>query len=271
VANPEHVEQCLKHGIDVLWVGARTTGNPFSVQAIAEALKGVDIPVMIKNPMNPDLELWIGAVERLNRAGIKRLAAIHRGFGYFKVDMYRNTPSWAIPIELKRRIPDIPIICDPSHICGRTDLLLTVAQKALDLLYDGLMIEVHINPKAALSDANQQLRPEELGDLMRRLQVKRSSSSSAEFLAQISSLRKEIDEIDSRLIELLAKRMEIVERIGICKKRNNVALFQPSRWEEMVKERIRIAAGWNLPEELILRLFQCIHEESINLQDKMKD
>ena len=268
VANPRHVEECLKYGIDLLWVGARTSANPFSVQAIAEALKGVDIPVLVKNPVNPDLELWIGAIERLHRAGLERLAAIHRGFCTYRTDEYRNTPLWRLAIELRRRIPGLPIICDPSHICGKTELLLSVAQKALDLLYSGLMIEVHINPACARSDAKQQLTPDQFGDLIRKLKRRSATSSSEEYLAQIAFLRKEIDDIDRRFIELLARRMDIARQIGAYKGRNNISLFQPNRWSEIVESRTRAGREGGLSEEFILKVFHHVHEESIRSQEQ---
>ncbi len=267
VANPGHVEECLKHGIDILWIGARTSANPFSVQAIAEALKGVKIPVLVKNPISPDVELWIGAIERLHRAGLRSLAAIHRGFCTFREDAYRNTPLWRIAIELKRRVPGLPIICDPSHICGKKELLLSVAQKAMDLLYDGLMIEAHIDPKSALSDAKQQITPDELGDLISRLKPKTASTDSEELRIQISYLRKEIDDIDQQIINLLGKRMEISKQLGEYKKRNDIALFQPDRWREIVETRTKAGIANNLPEDLILKIYQYIHEESIRAQE----
>lgn len=267
VATPMHVEECLRHGIDLLWIGARTTTNPFAVQEIADALRGIDIPVMVKNPMSPDLGLWIGALERVNQAGITRLAAIHRGFCSFNEKIYRNKPEWWIPIELRRKIPNLPMICDPSHICGRTDLLPGIIRKAMDLLFDGLMIECHINPKAALSDAEQQVTPEELGILLDRLNVKKVSTDDPQYLRNIAHLRSMIDEVDEQIMELLMQRMKISTEIGRLKKRNNIAILQPGRWEKMLRDRTESAKVKGLSEDFILRLYQSIHEESILCQE----
>lgn len=268
VATPEHVEECLEHYIDILWIGARTTVNPFAVQAIADALKGVDIPVMIKNPINPDIELWIGAFERLNKAGIKKLVAIHRGFSSYRKSEFRNTPNWRIPIELKRRVKNLPIICDPSHICGNVELLQPVAQEAMDLLFDGLMIEVHENPIVALSDAKQQITPKQLGDLLDTLKIKTPEVSNKETINKIKELRKEIDDVDSNIIQLLAKRMGISNQIGEYKRSSNVSSFQPGRWEEIIESRVKDGVNKNLGEEFVLRVYQMIHEESIRQQEE---
>ena len=259
VASPEHVAACLKNGIDIIWIGARTTVNPFSVQALADALKGIDIPVMVKNPINPDLDLWIGALERLNQAGITKLAAIHRGFSSYRKTAYRNVPNWAIPLELKRRFPALPLICDPSHICGTTELLASVAQEAIDLLYDGLMTEVHVNPVAALSDALQQITPEQYGSLIKSLKPKKPSTANQELYRQIIYLRKEIDEVDGQIIEMLGKRMEISRTLGIVKNKDAVAVYQPDRWSEIVKSRIEAGIRKNLSEEFINQIYQLIH------------
>jgi chorismate mutase len=266
VATQRHVEKCLEYGIDMLWIGARTTVNPFAVQAIADALRGVDIPVLIKNPINPDVELWIGAIERINQAGISKIAAIHRGFSSFKKSEYRNKPNWEIPIELRRRIPNLPIICDPSHICGNRELLLSVSQTAMDLLFDGLIIESHIDPSCALSDAKQQLKPEALGDLLNKLKFKKKITEDANFHIQINRLREEIDEIDYQLIDILAKRMEIAKTIGQVKKKVKVSILQPDRWTHIVKNRIEAGKKQNLSEEFILEVFREIHQESIHNQ-----
>lgn len=269
VASPKQVDECLKHEIDILWIGARTTPNPFAVNDIAESLKGVDIPVMVKNPINSDLQMWIGAIERLNLAGISKLIAIHRGFSSYKRNLYRNQPLWHLPIELKRLIPDIPIICDPSHICGKSELIPEIAQKAMDLLFDGLMIEVHINPKEALSDAQQQLTPKEFGNLLKTLKFKRAFTSSQHFISHISFLRKVIDELDMQIIELLARRMEISKKIARLKKRNNISILQPNRWDKIVKSRTKEGRNKNLSEDFIFHTFQYIHEESIRQQEEV--
>jgi chorismate mutase len=271
VANPEHIEACLKHGVDVLWIGARTTPNPFAVQAIADALKGVDVPVLIKNPVNPDLDLWLGAIERLNNAGLKKLGVIHRGFSTTKKVLYRNAPNWKIPIELKRQIPGIPILCDPSHICGKTDLLFSIAQEALDLLYDGLMIEVHIHPEKALSDSEQQITPAQFKSLISRLTVKRESSDDSEFLARLKELRVEVDNIDEHVIRLIGKRMEIVRKMGDIKRRRNISTLQPQRWLEILTSRQTVGKDYDLSEEFIFQLFQSIHEEAIRHQESEKE
>lgn len=268
VAVPMHVEICLSHEIDVLWIGARTTANPFSVQAIADALKGVDIPVMVKNPVSPDLGLWIGALERLHNAGITQLAAIHRGFSMADDGKYRNRPSWHIPIELKRRMPDLPIICDPSHICGKRELLQHVSQEAIDLLFDGLMIEVHPDPDNAMSDNEQQLTPEGFGKLIASLESKKESVDDPDFQKQLSIFRENIDTIDSELIKLLGKRMQIVEEIGKFKKSQKVTVFQPSRWEEILKSRVDEAAKYNLSPAFMKQIYQFIHEEAVRHQEE---
>lgn len=269
VATPEHVERCLKHEIDVLWIGARTTSNPFSIQAIAESLRGVDIPVMVKNPISPDIELWIGAFERLNRVGITRLAAIHRGFSSSVNGIYRNSPNWRIPIELRRRIPRLPIICDPSHICGKRELLFSVAQKAVDLLYSGLMIEVHTNPDDALSDREQQITPDEFNNLIVNLKPKKVSTNRREYRLHITHLRKRIDEIDYRIIKLLAKRMGIVSEIGLYKKKHGISILQPGRWDDILKNRIKIGADNRLAKEFIQQIYHYIHEEAIRHQGEV--
>jgi chorismate mutase len=266
VANPKHVDECLKHEIDILWIGARTTVNPFSVQAIADALNGVDIPVMVKNPVNPDIDLWIGALERLNGAGIKKLAAIHRGFSTIYNSPYRNNANWKIPIELRTRIPNLPLICDPSHICGNRRLLLSVAQKAMDLLFDGLMIECHIDPKSALSDARQQVTPDQLGDLLSRIVLKTIYSHDQEFELFIKRSREEIDDIDYQIIDLFGRRMEVAKEIGRYKSRENISILQPERWKEIVESRIKAGRERNLSEHFVLRVYEYIHEEAIRQQ-----
>lgn len=268
-AVPEHVELCLKQGIDMLWIGARTTSNPFAVQSLADALKGVDIPVLVKNPMNPDLNLWVGALERLHQAGVKRLGAIHRGFSIYEQARFRNQPLWRIPIEMKRLNPRVPLICDPSHICGNRELILSVAQNAMDMLFDGLMIEVHLNPPAALSDAEQQITPGDYRQLMSRLKVKKSTCGENESWEHIRGIRKEIDTLDAQILVLLAKRMNQSKRIALHKMKDNIAIFQPERWEEVVKSRTGDGLNRNLSEEFVLRLYQLIHEESLRIQEEV--
>lgn len=269
VATPKHVEECLKHNIDILWIGARTTSNPFAVQDIADALQGTDVPVLVKNPINPDIELWHGAVERLVQAGVKKIGVIHRGFSTYEKTAFRNQPIWRIPIEMKRRNPQLPMLCDPSHICGNTELLLAVAQSAMDLLFDGLMIEVHINPPAALSDAQQQLTPEEYGHLLERLKIKKASSESVDFLENINTLRQEIDKIDRQILDLLAMRMDNARKIAFHKMKNNIAILQPTRWEEIIKSRVKEGVEKKLAEDFVTRLYQFIHEESIRQQEQV--
>lgn len=269
VAVPGHVEQCLKHGIDILWIGARTTSNPFAVQSLADALQGVDVPVLVKNPINPDVELWDGAVERLIQAGIKKLAVIHRGFSTYEKTVFRNQPIWRIPIEMRRRRPGIPMLCDPSHICGSTELLLSVAQSAMDLLFDGLMIEVHINPSAALSDVKQQVIPDEYHRLISKLKIKKVSSDSLDFMQHMNLLRNDIDQIDSQILQLLAQRMEKAKKIAFQKMKNNISIYQPDRWKEVIKTRIKEGLDNNLAEDFISKLYQLIHEESIRMQEQV--
>jgi chorismate mutase len=263
VASVEHVQEALEHQIDILWIGARTTANPIVITALADALRGIDIPVMVKNPINPDIGLWLGALERFAHAGITRLAAIHRGFSTENRGKYRNEPVWRIPLELKRQVPSIPLICDPSHITGSADLLLTVAQNALDLLFDGLMIETHITPAAALSDAQQQITPAQLKDLLGRLVRRNPSSSSDEYRAEVSSLRHELDEIDAGIIHLLSSRMETARKIAHVQKRNNVAVFQPDRWEETLRNRTLDGEKKGLDREFVMQLYGLIHEEAL--------
>ncbi|HEY6162981.1 MAG TPA: chorismate mutase [Bacteroidia bacterium] len=269
VANAQHVEEALEHGVDILWIGARTTVNPFSVQEIADALKGVDVPVMVKNPLNPDIQLWIGALERINQAGIKKLVAIHRGFYTGVKTQYRNQPQWEIPIELKSIFPQLPIVCDPSHICGRTDILQQVAQKALDLDMAGLMIESHINPGAALSDAKQQVTPARLGELLNSLTVRTSGSLNPEFTDQLAQLRVLIDEIDEDLLEILAKRMEVIEKIGEYKRDNNVTILQLERWLEILRTRTASGISKGMKKDFIEKICTLLHKESIRRQTEV--
>jgi chorismate mutase len=269
VATAAHVEQCLKAGIDILWVGARSTVSPFVVQEIADALRGTDVRVMIKNPINPDLQLWIGAIERMLEAGLTKIAAIHRGFSQYEKNTYRNAPNWNIPLELKRAFPDLPLLCDPSHICGSKDLVPHISQKALDLNFDGLMLETHVNPSLALSDKDQQLSPEELSSLLNLLVVRDAESFNPAFIDQLKSLRSSIDKIDYEILELLASRSKLVHEIGLFKKENNITIFQPERWAEVVATRKQYGAEIHLSEELILDLVKNIHRESISIQTKV--
>jgi chorismate mutase len=269
VANAAHVEACLKAGVDILWVVARTTVNPFSVQEVADALKGVDIPVMVKNPVNPDLELWIGALERLNKAGITKLAAIHRGFSSSEKGPFRNAPLWDMPIELKTRIPDLDIICDPSHISGNRDLIGLISQKALDLDMVGLMIESHINPDAAWSDAKQQVTPATLAKIVDSLVVRNVSSDNKTFKDTLSILREQIDVLDDEIMQKLAARMKISEKIGQYKKENNVTILQVTRWEEIIQTRIALGKAMGLNEEFTNDLLKLIHHESIQVQTRV--
>lgn len=269
VANAAHVEACLKAGVDILWVGARTTVNPFSVQEVADALKGVNIPVMVKNPVNPDLELWIGALERLSRAGITTMAAIHRGFSSFEKGPFRNAPMWNLAIELKTKLPDLEIICDPSHISGNRELIGLVAQKALDLDMAGVMIESHINPDAAWSDAKQQVTPAALGKIVDSLVVRTVSSDNKSFKDTLSVLREQIDQLDDDIMQKLASRMKISEKIGQYKKDNNVTILQVNRWEEIIKTRVIMGKAMGLDEGFTRDLLRLVHHESIQVQTKI--
>jgi chorismate mutase len=266
VANAKHVEAALKAGVDILWIGARSTVSPFVVQEIADALQGVDIPVMIKNPINPDLDLWIGAIERINHAGIHKIAAIHRGFSTYEKNIYRNVPNWNIPLELKRLIPNIPLFCDPSHICGSLDLIQHISQKALDLNFDGLMIESHIDPHHALSDKDQQLSPAALGAILEQLIIRSSTSTDQVFIDNLKKLRNDIDKIDYEMLELVAARNKIIEAIGVYKKENNITIFQPERWAEIVDTRKQYGEEIKLSDELIMDLIKAIHREAIAIQ-----
>jgi chorismate mutase len=271
VASPYHVEKALEYGIDILWIGARSTVNPFTVQEIANVLKGVDIPVLVKNPVNPDLALWIGALERINQAGIKRLGAIHRGFSNFNDQTYRNSPLWQIPLELKTRYPAIPLINDPSHICGKRDLIPMIAQMALDLDMDGLIIESHIHPDEAWSDAAQQLTPDDLGVLLEQLHVPNSSAENPIFKSKLELIREQIDEVDRALLSTLRQRMKLVEQAGVYKKENDVPLFQLERWKKVFESRPEWAVQMKLNPDFIKELFQIIHVESIKVQAELME
>ncbi|MCF6365997.1 MAG: bifunctional 3-deoxy-7-phosphoheptulonate synthase/chorismate mutase type II [Bacteroidales bacterium] len=270
-ATPEHVELCLRNNdaVDILWIGARTTANPFSVQTIADALKGVDIPVMVKNPLNPDIKLWAGAIERLKKAGIKNIAAIHRGFYPFEKISLRNLPKWELAIEIKSIFPDMPVINDPSHISGKRKYIQEIAQKALNLNLDGLMIETHIEPENALSDSKQQLTPAALIDLLNNLTFRKSSSDNTDFLTKLDQYRDQIDSIDYQMLELLSKRMKIVENIGKYKLNNGVTIFQLKRWLEMSKTRNEFGKSIGLDKNFIKRMLQLVHRESIRQQSEV--
>lgn len=269
VANAQHVEECLAHGIDVLWIGARTTANPFSVQEIADALHGVDIPVLVKNPINPDLKLWIGAFERLHSAGIRRLAAIHRGFSSYGDSAYRNAPRWQIAIDLMQTFPNLEVLCDISHICGRRDTLAETAQMAYDLNYDGLMVEVHPAPDEAWSDAAQQITPAQFEQMTRALVRRSLTADDPDFLASIENYRRAIDEIDEEIIALIARRMELVRDIGLIKKEKNVAVLQPERFRALREALLLRGQKNELSAEFIALLLEAIHQESINQQERL--
>ena len=268
VANFKHVYDSLKAGVDILWIGARTTSNPFAVQEIADVLKGLDIPVLIKNPVNPDVDLWIGAIERFQNAGLTNIGAIHRGFSGFEKSIYRNTPQWQIPIELKTRIPGIPLICDPSHIAGNRELIHSLSQKALDLNFDGLMIETHPNPDNAWSDAKQQITPGSLKDLLNKLIIREEKPKGIS-LETIEDLRFKIDECDDELLNILERRMQLVDNIGLYKKENNMTILQPGRWDQVLGKSIEKGLQKNLNEEFISDIFRIIHQESINKQTEI--
>ena len=265
VANTKHAEIALKEGANVLWIGARTTVNPFAVQEIADSLKGTQIPVMIKNPVNPDLNLWIGAFERMQQAGINDLVAIHRGFSVYKHEVYRNVPNWEIPIALKQELPTIPLICDPSHIAGRTDLLLEVSQKAMDLNYAGLMIETHPSPENAWSDAKQQITAKGLTDLLNAL-ILRTRQSDNFTTEELELFRKKVAELDSTMFELLSERMKISELIGKFKKDNNITILQEEHWKNLLDSRLKLAHELQLSSEFVRSILDAIHLESITRQ-----
>jgi chorismate mutase len=269
VANANHVEHALEHNVDILWIGARTTVSPFIVQEIAEALKGTDKPVLIKNPVNPDLSLWLGAVERFYKADVKNLGVIHRGFSTYQKTRYRNNPEWQLPIDLQNRFPDLPLILDPSHIAGKRDIIFDLCQTGLDLNFDGLMVETHHDPDNAWSDAAQQITPSDLIQYMEDLKIRKETSAEAEFNNNINTLRTQIDVIDHQLIEILGKRMKVSDGIGNLKKANNVSVLQTKRWNEILGKMILEGEQHNLSEEFVLRMFKAIHQESINHQEKI--
>ncbi|TVZ58772.1 3-deoxy-D-arabinoheptulosonate-7-phosphate synthase [Flavobacteriaceae bacterium MAR_2010_105] len=269
VANKAHVELALEHDIDLLWIGARSTVSPFIVQEIADALKGTDKIVLVKNPVNPDLPLWLGAIERLASADIKKLGVIHRGFSTYEKTKYRNNPEWQLPIELQTKFPDLPLINDPSHITGKRDMIFDVSQTALDLNFDGLMIETHNNPDKAWSDAAQQVTPKALVQIMKDLKIRKETDPEAEYNTSLNNLRAQIDVIDNQIIEVLGKRMKVADSIGLLKKQKNVAVLQSKRWNEILGKMVLEGEEKGLSEEFILKMFKAIHQESINHQEKI--
>lgn len=270
VASEKHVAECMKHGIDLVWIGARTTANPFLVQEIADALKGTDIPVLVKNPVNADLDLWIGALERLNLAGIKKLGVIHRGFSTFDKIQYRNDPQWQVAIELRSRYPELPFFVDPSHMGGSRDYILEISQRSLDLGFEGLMIESHCNPSVALSDAKQQLTPAELKDLLHnQIVVRDKDSDSPEWRENIDQLRVKIDVIDENILYALGSRMNVSRQIGEYKKSNNVAIIQPARWDALIGKVVEKGKEYGLPEKFLNDVFNAIHEASVEIQNEI--
>jgi chorismate mutase len=269
VATAKQVEDALHFNVDVLWLGARTTVNPFSVQEIADALRGVDVPVLIKNPINPDLELWTGAVERVAKAGIKQIGLIHRGFSSYGNTEYRNAPMWHLVIEMKRRNPELMMINDPSHICGRRDILLDVAQKAIDLDFDGLMIESHIDPDHAWSDAKQQVTPERLAEMLNAIKWRSEDVPSESFHAALDKLREQINHVDDELMQLLGQRMKIADQIGEYKKNNSVTILQTNRWNQILERAFNRGDNLGLSREFVTKYLDAVHMESINRQNKI--
>jgi chorismate mutase len=271
VATAKHVEDCLAFGIDILWVGARTTGNPFSVQEIANALRGVDVPVLVKNPIHPELELWVGAVERLQKAGLTHVGLIHRGFSSYGNTDFRNAPMWHLPIEMKRRLPELPLLCDPSHICGRRDTLAAVAQQALNLGFDGNMLESHIDPDHAWSDAKQQITPETLRDLIEDLVWRHESTDKRDYLTALASFREQINQLDAEVMQLLGRRMAVAEKIGQYKKDNDITILQTARFNEVLEHAFRQGASVGLTHEFVEQYFAAVHLESINRQNRVME
>lgn len=269
VANAQHAKLALEFDIDIIWIGARTTVNPFAVQELADALQGTDKIVLVKNPINPDLALWIGAIERLYKAGIKNLGAIHRGFSSYKKTKYRNNPQWQIPIDLKNQYPTLPIICDPSHICGEREGIFDVSQMALDLKFEGLMIETHFDPDNAWSDAKQQITPKRLKEITEELRVRKPRFEEENAQNKLTALRKEINVLDNQLIDLLSDRMSVVEKIGKAKKDANVAILQRTRWQEVIKGVVELGKEQGLSTDFVERVFKAIHQESIQHQEKI--
>ncbi len=271
VATAKQVEDALSFDVDVLWIGARTTVNPFSVQEVADALRGVDIPVLIKNPINPDIELWMGAVERIEKAGIKQVGLIHRGFSSYGNTEYRNAPMWHLAIEMKRRNPGMLLICDPSHISGRRDILQAVSQQAINLDYDGLMIESHINPDAAWSDAKQQITPAVLSVLLDAIEWRKEDINSPEFHAALEKLRQQINHLDDELMQIISQRMKVAEQIGQYKKENNITILQTNRWNEILERAYQKGESLKLSREFMTKYYDAVHMESITHQNKIMD
>lgn len=269
VANATHVKLALEHDVDILWIGARTTVNPFAVQEIAEALANTEKIVLVKNPINPDLELWLGAIERLQKVNIKNIGAIHRGFSTYRKTTYRNNPKWQIPIDFKNRMPNVPMICDPSHICGEREGLLDVSQTALDLKFDGLMIETHCNPDKAWSDAKQQITPKRLAEITEALKVRKSKFEGEDAKEELEKLRKQINLIDAKILDILAARMQVAEKIGLEKKKKNVAVLQQTRWNEIIQNSIKKGSDLGLSVEFVEKFYKAIHQESIKHQEKI--
>lgn len=269
VATAEHVQLCIEHDVDVLWIGARTAVNPFAIQELADALQNTDKIVLLKNPVNPDLSLWMGGFERLQKAGIKKLGVIHRGFSTYEKTKYRNIPEWQIPIDLKLHLPNVPIFCDPSHITGNRDKILQVSQQALDLNFDGLMIETHCDPENAWSDAAQQVTPEQLREIIAQLTVRNATDETQEFLKQIDAYRIQIDDMDSKLLDLMKKRATISDAIGTLKKEKNVAVFQQDRWTKILEKMQKEGAHLGFTQEFITNIYTAIHQESIHRQDQI--
>ena len=265
VATAAHVREALAYDVDMLWIGARTSANPFAVQEVADALEGMDIPVLIKNPVNPDIDLWIGAIERIHNAGIRRIGAIHRGFSSFDKKIYRNLPQWHIPIELHRQLPNLPIICDPSHIGGRRELIAPLCQQAMDLNFDGLIVESHCNPEKAWSDASQQVTPDVLDFILNTLVIRDTTQTTE----NLSALRRQIDELDNSLLELLARRMRVSEEIGQYKKEHNMPILQSQRYDEILQNRISQAERMDMDGEFMKTVLVAIHEESVRHQQEI--
>jgi chorismate mutase len=263
------VEQALQNKIDYLWIGARTTVNPFSVQEIANALKGVDVPVLVKNPVNPDVKAWMGALERVTKAGIKKLYAVHRGFSTYEKTPYRNAPKWEIPIELKRQIPEIPIISDPSHISGNRNLIAELSQKAMDLAMDGLMIESHINPDLALSDAAQQITPDTLEEILQNLKIRKPEGNGLNGQHTLEILREEMDFVDNTLLEVIEKRIELTKKLGEYKKNHNMTILQVNRWQQVLEDRLKQAHYLGLDAKLVKEIYQLLHNQSVKIQSDL--
>ncbi len=263
VASTQHVYEAVKYGVDMLWIGARSTVNPFLMQEISDAVQGLDIPVLVKNPVNPDLELWVGAIERLYKAGSRKIGVVHRGFSSWDKQIYRNAPHWHIPIELRRRFPDLLMFCDPSHMGGKRELISPLSQQAMDLNYDGLFIETHYKPETALSDSGQQITPDVLQYILKTLVVRQGGKPDAE---KLSAYRAEIDEYDDQLVELISKRMKVSKLIGHYKKENNIQVLQAARYNEIIEERVKQAAGLGIKSDCMQKILEAIHEESVRLQ-----